>query len=290
MVNKKVASLLPAETIDMGGIPIKQPLPTQKVEQVDPFLLLHHARIKPLRDRPAGIQGVGPHPHRGFSPVTFVVEGEIHHRDSRGNSQVAKEGDVQWMHAGAGIIHSERPSEEIVDKHGRQEMIQLWINSPSDKKMLPPEYQYLSAHQMPMISSNEDVSLKLVAGNYGDLSSPINTQSELLIIWGEGQQAQQTISVPSGYNSCLYVIGGSLSIDGYGLVDKEHLVVFDIEGNEIGLKLSDKSQFLVLSGAPINEKVVQQGPFVMNSETEILKAMRDYQMGKMGILIEEDLE
>ena len=112
---KKVSHLLPAQNMDMGGFPIKQALPTQKVQQFDPFLLLHHARTRYSSRKPARIQGVGPHPHRGFSPVTFVIEGAVHHRDSRGNSQVAKAGEVQWMHAGMGIIHSERPSKELVD-------------------------------------------------------------------------------------------------------------------------------------------------------------------------------
>ena len=108
-MNRNVRFLIPAYDIDMGGIPLKQALPTNKVEQVDPFLLLHHAEYTYTSDAPALHQGIGPHPHRGFSPVTFVVEGEVHHRDSWSNNQVARKGEVQWMHAGAGIIHSERP-------------------------------------------------------------------------------------------------------------------------------------------------------------------------------------
>ncbi len=131
---KKVKRLLLATEIDMGGFPVKQALPTQKVDRVDPFLLLHHARTQYYNDRPAKTQGIGPHPHRGFSPVTFVIEGEVHHRDSRENNQIAKEGEVQWMHAGMGIIHSERPSENLAANNGVQEIIQVWINSPADKK------------------------------------------------------------------------------------------------------------------------------------------------------------
>ena len=123
MENRKVKHILPAEKIDMGGFPVKQALPTQQVQQVDPFLLLHHARVKPIYDRPAKTQGVGPHPHRGFSPVTFVIEGEVHHQDSRGNNQVAKAGEVQWIHTGAGIIHSERPTENLIENKGVQELI-----------------------------------------------------------------------------------------------------------------------------------------------------------------------
>ncbi len=115
---RKVKYLIPAYDIDMGGISIKQALPTNNVEQVDPFLLLHHGKFTYREDAPALHQGIGPHPHRGFSPVTFVLEGDVHHRDSRGNSQIAKKGDVQWMHTGAGIIHSERPSQALAERNG----------------------------------------------------------------------------------------------------------------------------------------------------------------------------
>ena len=134
VMHKKVKFLIPAFDIDMGGIPLKQALPTIKVDQVDPFLLLHHGELKYNENAKALHQGVGAHPHKGFSPVTFVIEGEIHHRDSRGNNQIAKKGEVQWMHAGAGIVHSERPSQALIDRNGTNEIIQLWVNSPADRK------------------------------------------------------------------------------------------------------------------------------------------------------------
>ncbi len=291
METKQVTHLLPAELVDMGGFPVKQPLPTLAVEQVDPFLLLHHARVKPIRSRDAKHQGVGPHPHRGFSPVTFVIEGGVHHRDSRGNSQVASEGDVQWMHAGAGIVHSERPSEEMIAGTGHQEIIQLWINTPQANKMIQPDYQYLAKSEMPVITSSDGHILsKLIAGTYNGLTSPIRTQSELLILWGQSKDSgSQILEIPAGFSSALYIIKGSVNIGGYGLVEKESLIVFKDSSNASELKLDAKegAQFLFLAGKPINEKVVQHGPFVMNSETEIMEAMRDYQMGKMGVLIED---
>lgn len=288
---KKVKLLLPAETVDMGGFPVRQPLPTIKVDQVDPFLLLHHASVKPLKDRPARIQGVGPHPHRGFSRVTFVIEGSVHHRDSRGNSQIARSGEVQWMHAGMGIIHSERPSEDLVEAHARQEIIQLWINSPAKSKMKQPEYSFLAKESMVIFPSDEGkVANSLISGAYGSLNGPIHGESPLLVIWSSGKEGgKQDFNIPAGFNCCLYVIRGKLNIEGYGMVEKENLVVFEEEGEETGIRLLEDSQFLLLAGMPIGEKVVQQGPFVMNSETQIMEAMRDYQMGKMGILIEEDL-
>ena len=286
---KKVKYLIPAYDVDMGGIPVKQALPTQNVNLVDPFLLLHHAVFSYTEDAPAIQQGLAPHPHRGFSPVTFVIEGEVHHRDSRGNNQIAKKGEVQWMHAGAGIIHSERPSPDLAKRNGKQEIVQLWINSPADKKKLEPKYQFIAEKNIPVFTSEDKlVTNKLIAGNYDGLKSKTETQSELLIIWGTVKPGgSQTFNLPGLYNVMLYVITGGVILTTYGIVGKECLVIFENKSEIIEISSQSDAQILLLAGRPIGEKVVQQGPFVMNNTTEILEAMRDYQMGKMGILIEE---
>jgi redox-sensitive bicupin YhaK (pirin superfamily) len=286
---KKVKYLIPVYTIDMGGIPVKQALPTNRVEQVDPFLLLHHAKFTYTSDAPALHQGIGPHPHRGFSPVTFVVEGEVHHRDSWGNNQVAKKGEVQWMHAGAGIIHSERPSQKLAEENGTQEIVQLWINTPAARKMQEPVYQYLAESKIPVFTSEDNrVKNKLVAGKYNGLQGIIKTESELLVLWGLAEiEGKQTYLLPELFNVMLYIIRGNMQIAGYGKVEEESLVVFDNGGDSVEISAETDSQFLLLAGLPMNENVVQQGPFVMNTTTQILEAMRDYRMGKMGILIEE---
>lgn len=274
----------------MGGIPIKQALPTAKVDQVDPFLLLHHGSFTYREDAPALHQGLGPHPHRGFSPVTFVIRGEVHHRDSRGNNQIAKQGEVQWMFAGAGIIHSERPSPKLARENGTQEIVQLWINAPAANKMNQPNYQYKTEHEIPkFLSQDGKCTNKLIAGSYGELQSRIKTESDLLVIWSESTEGgQQNFEIPDGFNVMLYIIKGDMNIKGYGKVGKENLVVFDKnDGNEIEVRAESPSEFLLLCGQPINETIVKQGPFVMNTTSEIMVAMRDYQMGKMGVLIEE---
>lgn len=287
---KQVKYLLPSTEIDMGGFPVKQALPTQKVQQWDPFLLLHHANTKYSNRKLAKHQGIGPHPHRGFSPVTFVIEGEVHHRDSWGNNQIAKEGEVQWIHAGAGIVHSERPSEALIERQGHQEIVQLWINSPAVKKMIPPTYSYVSNEAMTRFSSEDQkITNKLIAGNYGELKGKVVPQSELLVIWGQGEQGgTQQLTVPKGFSSMLYLIKGDISLKGYGLIEGENLAVFDHEGDVIDMSFKKDGQFILLCGKAIDEVVTQSGPYVMNTQTEILEAMRDYQMGKFGILIEED--
>jgi len=202
---KKVKYLIPAYDVDMGGILLKQALPSTNVNQVDPFLLLHHGKFTFTEDAPAIHQGLGPHPHRGFSPVSFIIEGEVHHRDSRGNSQIAKKGEVQWMHAGAGIIHSERPSQDLADKKGTQEVIQLWINSPASRKMQEPNYQYVSKIDMHVFKTTDNQILnKLIADRYNGLQSKIQTESELLIIWSESQLGgSQTFSIPREFNAMI---------------------------------------------------------------------------------------
>ncbi len=288
-MQKQVKYLIPVYDVDMGGIKVKQALPTRNVNQVDPFLLLHHGEFTFTDHAPALHQGLGPHPHRGFTPVSFVIEGEVHHRDSRGNSQIANKGEVQWMFAGAGIIHSERPSQHLAGKNGTQEVVQLWINSPASKKMNPPRYQYIAEKDIPYIfSENQLVRNKVIAGSLNGMSGKIETESDLLVIWSEAKAGGSfTLPIANHFNSMLYLIRGELKIGGYGKVDKETLVVFDNQPGEIEVLSSSDTQFLLLAGSPINEKVVQQGPYVMNTETEILEAMRDYQKGKMGILVEE---
>lgn len=288
MSKKHIKFHLPALEIDMGGFPVLQALPTQKVEQIDPFLLLHHAKTKVNEHIKAKHQGIDPHPHRGFCPVTFVIDGEVHHRDSRGNSQIAQAGDVQWMNAGKGIIHSERPSQDLVDRGGKQEIVQVWINSPASRKMLEPYYQYIARKEMRHFQSDDEkLTSQLIAGKYQNHYSKIRTESELLILWAHGQAgAREKFEIPQGFSSMVYVVKGDVRIDGQPIAE-ENLIVMSDSGNEINVSLSTHAEFIVLAGRAIGEKVAQYGPYVMNNQTELLEAMRDYQMGKMGILIEE---
>jgi len=288
-MNKSVKYILRAQEVDMGGFPVKQALPTNNVEQVDPFLLLHHARMTPYFDRPAKAQGVGPHPHRGFSPVTFVIEGEVNHQDSRGNNQVANAGEVQWIHSGAGIIHSERPTQALLDAKGTQEIIQLWINSPAVRKMLEPEYIHVKEVDIPRVGDGVNSDVRLISGNYDGKTGAFRGQSELLLLWATiNSGAKQSFTIPEGFNASVYTIKGNLRISGHGMVDPEALVVFEDEGTSIEIEATTDAQFLVLAGKPINEPLAQYGPFVMNTQTQIMEAMRDYQMGKMGFLVETE--
>lgn len=273
----------------MGGIPIRQPLPTQQVQQVDPFLLLHHANVKALSHIEPDDSGVGPHPHRGFSPVTFIFQGGVHHRDSRGNNSVVYAGGAQWMNAGMGIIHSERPPHDIHEIGGRQEIIQLWINTPTKNKMDQPSYFPIQAAEVPsFVSVDGRVTTNVFTGEIENVKGKIPTLSPVnaaTVYAKKGGKA--SYALPKNHHALLYLLDGSIRLEGYGLVEGLHAVYFRQDGEGIAFEALEDTRMLLLSGAPLDEPVVSHGPFVMNTQTEILEAMRDYQMGKMGVLIED---
>lgn len=287
--NRNITRVMYAEMMDMGGFPVRQAFPTQQVDQIDPFLLLHHADIQVSADVDTRHAGVGPHPHRGFSPVTFIFKGGVHHRDSRGNSSIVYEGGAQWMNAGMGMMHSERPPVNIHELGSRQELIQLWVNTPAQHKMDQPLYIPVTADDAPAIVSEDGLaSLHLFAGSLLGQQGPVPTLSDVnaaTLYFQKG--GKMNIPLPASHNAFIYLLDGSLRVEGYGLVEGLHAAVFDQSGDGITLEALEDTRVLLMSGAPLHEKVVSYGPFVMNSETEIMEAMRDYRMGKMGVLIED---
>jgi len=286
---RTVKALLYAEEMDMGGMPIRQPLPTGRVDQVDPFLLLHHHIGKVSAGIDPRNAGVGPHPHRGFSPVTFIFQGNVHHRDSRGNSAVVNAGGIQWMDAGMGIIHSERPSQELADNGGVQEIVQLWINTPGERKMDQPNYQSLQKEDIPVFfPTTGKGSVQVVAGSINGIKGPANSKLDLLLLRADLEAgARLDVPMPDAFNATIYVVKGKIALENYGPVEELYLAVFEQNGAGLRFTATGDAIVLVLAGKPLNEPVAQYGPFVMTNQTEILRAMRDYQMGKMGVLIEE---
>jgi redox-sensitive bicupin YhaK (pirin superfamily) len=287
-ISRTTQKVVSSRLMNMGGLPVYQPLPVAGLRQIDPFLLLHHARIKFSSDRPALQQGVGPHPHCGFSPVTFLIDGEIHHRDSQGNSNIAHAGDVQWMHAGNGIQHSERPTQKIIDTGGYQELIQLWVNSPAASKKKKASYQYFAAKDMPiLLSEDKKVTTKVVAGTYNEgIKGGIETESPVLILWGQATEGgAMCFEIPNDFNAGIYVTKGKLKLSDGQTIETRQLAHFDQQGI-ISFKCEADAMFLLISGAPIGEPVVQHGPFVVNTEEELMAAIDTYQSGKMGQVLE----
>lgn len=270
-------------------MPVRQPLPSRQVEQIDPFLLLHHANMKAPAHVDPDNAGVGPHPHRRFSPVTFIFQGGVHHRDSRGNNRVIYAGGAQWMNAGMGIIHSERPPHDIHEIGGRQEIIQLWINTPAKNKMDQPASYPLSAEEAPKINLADGlVRGKVFFGDVLGVKGPIPSQPVVTAATFEfNSSGRLAIPIPATHNALIYLLDGKLNVRGFGMVEGLHIAHFKKDGEGIALTALANTRILFLSGEPLNEEVVSYGPFVMNTQTQMLEAMRDYQRGKMGVLIEE---
>lgn len=286
MKGRTIKSVISAEKVNMGGHILDQPLPYKDIKQIDPFLLIHHWD-KPLRgDQKQKEVGVGAHPHRGFSPVTFVYKGSLEHRDSLGNRAIVNEGGTQWMHAGKGITHSERPSAELAKNGGENEFIQFWVNTPAKHKMEAPYYLPLSEKDTPKIVKN-NAEIQIVAGELDGTKGVAKTYSPqtLLRVTTTGK-SELSFQIPQTYNALIYILDGELKVDGKIAIDKD-MVWFNNDSKDIQVEATKTTRFILLSGEPIREKIVSYGPFVMNSQTEIMEALRDSKMGKMGILIEE---
>jgi redox-sensitive bicupin YhaK (pirin superfamily) len=270
----------------MGGHLIDQPLPNRTIENVDPFLLIHHWHNHlPGGQRPQEA-GVGPHPHRGFSPVTFVFKGAVEHRDSLGEHATVHAGGTQWMFAGRGVTHSERFPKDMVAEGGELEFIQFWVNAPAKHKMAAPYYQPIQLEDTPLVAEDKS-KIWIVSGEYKGTKGPAPTYSPQLLLRGELQKdGAVQIPVPATYNVLVYVLEGSIKTTGGQLLTKD-MGIYQLDGDTIDLTATAETRYIVLSGEPINEPVAQYGPFVMSNQTELMEAVRDAQQGKMGILIEE---
>jgi redox-sensitive bicupin YhaK (pirin superfamily) len=287
-MKKKITQTLPAHKVDMGGMPVFQPFPTGRVEQIDPFLLFHHSFIGVSRGINPLHAGVGPHPHRGFMPVTYVIAGELHHRDSFGNSSVVKAGGAQWLSAGRGIVHSERPSAAMAERGGEVEVIQLWINLPKANKMETPSYLGIDRADMPTANIAEGMSLDLISGEYDDKKGMAKSPFPVFLAALRAEKEQSgVLSLPEGMEGGVYLIKGAGRVKGYGILEEKSFYGLSSEGTEIEVELKPGSLALILLGKPLNEPLATYGPFVMNTQTEIMESLRDYNQGKMGILIEE---
>ncbi len=270
----------------MGGILLDQPLPYHGVDQIDPFLLVHHWAYTYKGGQQQRDIGVGPHPHRGFAPVTFIFKGAVHHRDSRGNDGIIEAGGTQWMNSGMGIIHSERASKELAQHGGEFEIIQFWVNAPAKNKMDQPSYQPLTAEETPTVIDKK-VKVGVVAGEFNGTEGNIKPYTNLLALRLEMEAGGTvTIPIPENYNAFIYQLDGMLETSGT-TTHKKNLTWLNNDGKSITIKALENTRAILLAGEPINEEVTAYGPFVMNTNTEVLEAMRDYQMGKMGVLIEE---
>jgi redox-sensitive bicupin YhaK (pirin superfamily) len=281
MTTRTIANIESATNEKVGDFKIKNVLPTRNLKQVDPFLLIHH--MQPFQLKPGSQTRLPPHPHAGFEVVTYLLDGEFFHRDSKGHEQLAKAGDVNWMTSGSGIIHSEGPAEKLLKDGGTVQLLQIWINLPADKKQLASTFSHYASEILPVVHK-ENVSLKVIIGDYDGSSSPISTYTPVFLYHVKIKKGLlMTIPVKENYTAAIYIMKGKIKVLNKEPVAGE-LVNFNTDGNQLVFTAIEDAEVLLLGGEPIKEKVVSYGPFVMNSFEQIQEAIAAYKTGKMGVL------
>ncbi len=252
-------------------------------EEMSPFLLMDYAGPA---DFPATTSklGVGQHPHRGFETVTIVYEGGVSHRDSSGGGGSIGPGDVQWMTAASGLIHEEYHSPEFAQNGGAFEMVQLWVNLPARDKMAAPGYQGITAAQIPEAELPRGAGkVRVIAGQYGDAHGPARTFTPMNV-WDLRLKAGHRVAfdLPEGHTTALFVLRGTIRLDNSHNVRDAELAVMERTGSRLEFEVSEDTTLLLLNGEPLGEPIVGHGPFVMNSQAEIIQAINDFNSGRFG--------
>lgn len=271
-------------TLEGEGFLVRRPFPNARVDHLGPFLLLDE--MGPSENAPGEAKGAPDHPHRGFETVTYVLDGEIEHKDSMGNRGLIKPGDVQWMTAGAGIVHSEMPSDLILGGGGRTHGFQLWVNLPRAAKMHRPRYQDLLASEMPVVPL-EGGSAVVIAGKAFDADGVADTFLPITYVHLKvNPESEESLQLEPGHLAFVYVFRGSGDIARERTpVAEGQMAVFDTGGGKIRIgAASEGLEAMIGAAAPLNEPVARYGPFVMNTREEIVQAFDDYQSGKMGAI------
>lgn len=252
---------------------------------MSPFILLDYNSKWKLAPSPQPL-GVGVHPHRGIETVTIAYHGKVAHHDSAGNSGVISEGDVQWMTAGGGVLHKEYHEKEFSRTGGLFQMAQIWVNLPAEHKMTPPKYQAIENRMMgKYLLPDGNGHIDIITGEYRGVKGPASTFSPMNLFSANLKQGSRVeFSFPEEYNTGFIVVEGDVLINNKELVAEDRFIYFGHDGTDISVEADRDSKVLILSGQPINEKVVAYGPFVMNTDQEIKTAYDDYYNGKFGYL------
>jgi redox-sensitive bicupin YhaK (pirin superfamily) len=287
-IERKIARVIHSvRTLEGGGFPVRRPFPTADLLDVDPFLLLDH--LGPVAWGPGEGIGAPDHPHRGFETVTYLLQGEMRHKDSSGHSGSLGPGDVQWMTAGSGVVHSELPSPRFMDDGGVMHGFQIWVNLPAADKMIPPRYQEIPRDRIPEARSDDGkVHVRVVAGESLGASAVIDTHTPIVYLHFTLEPgARITQPVPADHNGLVYVIQGEAALGPEGVRVREgQLAVLD-KGDVATVSVAgdgEPTDLLLLAGRPIGEPLSRYGPFVMNTDDEIRQAIADYRAGRMGAI------
>ena len=281
------------QTTEGEGFIVHRSFPTQTLSEFDPFLLLDE--IGPLDLSSGEAKGAPDHPHRGFETVTYMLDGKFEHKDSQGHLGNLGSGDVQWMTAGAGVVHSEMPEKEFARKGGRLHGFQLWVNLPKRDKMMKPHYQEISSSNIPLVNTADGlVTAKVIAGKALGVNAVIETRIPIMYVHFTFQPGASIVQpVPKEYNTFAYVIGGqgifgTTNDKQEEEVSRGQMVIFEKDGEQIVIRAPKDSKspldILLIGGTPLNEPVARYGPFVMNTKEEVYQAIEDYRNGTMGTI------
>jgi len=267
-----------------GGFIVRRPLPGLGLDAADPFLLIDE--MGPVDYKPGEAVGAPDHPHRGFETVTYMLEGEFEHEDSAGHRGDLRAGDVQWMTAGGGIIHSEMPSHRIREQGGRVHGFQIWINLPARLKMSRPRYQEIPAAKIPTAATADGhARVRVIAGEALGARAVIDTNTPIVYQdWSLDADGDVTVSVPRDHRALVYLFGGAVRVGDEGKSVGDGQLGILGPGDTVRLRggRAGPARLLLLAGVPLGEPVARYGPFVMNTEEEIMQAVRDFQTGRMG--------
>ncbi len=277
------------ETLEGGGFLVRRPFPKASFSEFDPFLLLDE--MGPMDVAPGEAKGAPDHPHRGFETVTDLLSGEMEQKDSSGHAGRLRPGDVQWMTAGAGVVHAEMPSAEFQREGGRMHGFQLWVNLPKSDKMIKPRYQEIPNARIPKATSGDGlVTVSVIAGEAMEQKAVIETRTPIIYLHYRIKPGGVAVqAVPATYNAFAYVVEGEglFGAERERAVDGQ-MVLFARDGEEVTIENPSGAKttldVLLIAGVPLNEPVARYGPFVMNTEQEIRQAFEDYQLGRMGAI------
>lgn len=278
----------PAPHMVGDGFRVHQYIPSgigEGFERMNPFIMMDYNSkfYFPPTDKP---RGVGVHPHRGFETVTIAYKGSVAHHDSEGNSGVIGEGDVQWMTAASGILHKEYHEEKFSKAGGYFQMVQLWINLPAKDKMSHPKYQGITNSEMKKVKLPDNAgTIEVISGEYMGEKGPAFTFTPVHMLNAKlNKGGKATFSFPENYNTTVLVVEGNIKVNNSEEIKTDSLGLFANNGEEFTIEATDDAVVLILSGEPINEPIAAQGPFVMNTRSEIIQAISDFNMGKFGYL------
>lgn len=279
---RPIARVIRAQrAVEGGGFVVRRPFPGPDLDQLDPFLLLDE--MGPVTYAPGEAVGAPDHPHRGFETVTYVLDGSVEHRDSTGAHGVIAAGEVQWMTAGSGIVHSEMPTEGIRRAGGRVHGFQLWVNLRAKDKMTAPRYQGLTADELAVAPLDAGGLLRVIAGTVAGVTGPVETTSPVAYAHVSLAAGTELVTaVPDDHTALVYVFAGAAQTADGRPIAEGTLVAYEHQPGQVRVSAEVDTELLVLTGEPLREPIARYGPFVMNTRAEIEQAFDDYRAGRLG--------